>query len=403
MALLTLGAIGAQAQISLSEIRIDQPGTDSDEYFELAGTPGSALDGFTYLVIGDGTGGSGVIEAVVDLSGLTIGTSGFFVAAEGTFTLGVADLVTSLNFENSDNVTHLLVQGFSGANGQDLDTDDDGALDTQPWTSVADCLALVEDAGSGELTYCTNSLGPDGTFVPGHAFLCPSGWTIGAFDTATGDDTPGATNACADVGPQVNLNEIRIDQPGGDDDEYFELEGTAGGSLDGFTYLVIGDGTGGSGVIEAVVDLAGSVIDANGFFVAAEATFTLGTADLTIDLNFENSDNVTHLLVRDFTGANGDDLDADDDGTLDTLPWTEITDCVALVETVGSGELTYCTTVDRARRHLRAGSLAVLRHRMADRSLRPGRRNGHSWRSQRLCRPTDRRRPQRDPYRPAGG
>ena len=342
--LLAALAASATAQVSLNEIRIDQPGTDNDEYFELAGAPATPLDGFTYLVIGDGSGGSGVIEAVVDLTGQTIDAGGFFVAAEGSFSLGTTNLTNDLNFENSDNVTHLLVQGFSGANGQDLDTDDDGTLDTQPWTSVADCLALVEDAGSGELTYCTSSLGPDGTFVPGHAILCPSGWTIGAFDTATGDDTPGASNTCADTGPQVALSEIRIDQPGGDDDEYFELEGTAGGSLDGFTYLVIGDGTGGSGVIEAAVDLTGSAIDANGFFVAAESTFTLGIANLTTSLNFENSDNVTHLLVQDFTGANGDDLDIDDDGIFDTLPWSEITDCVALVETVGGGELTYCTT-----------------------------------------------------------
>ena len=93
------------------------------------------------------------------------------------------------------------------------------------------------------------------------------------------------------AGPAV-INEIRIDQPGSDVDEYFELSGPAGESLDGLTYLVIGDGTGGSGVIEAVVDLSGATIPAGGFFVAAEASFTLGTADLTTSLGFENSDNV---------------------------------------------------------------------------------------------------------------
>jgi hypothetical protein len=72
----------------LSEIRIDQPGTDDDEYFELSGDPGAALEGLTYLVIGDGAGGSGVIEAVVDLSGQSVPTNGFFVAVESTFALG---------------------------------------------------------------------------------------------------------------------------------------------------------------------------------------------------------------------------------------------------------------------------------------------------------------------------
>ena len=190
---------GAQAA-TISEVRIDQSGTDNDEYFELAGTSGTSLTGLTYLVVGDGAGGSGTIEAVVDLTGQTIPGSGFFVAAEATFTLGTADLTTSLNFENSDNVTHLLVNGFSGANGNDLDTDDDGTLDVTPWTAIVDLIALVEEAnppGGTEFHYGPPSVGPDGAFVPGHAYSCPSGWEIGAFDPAGGDDTPGAANSCA--------------------------------------------------------------------------------------------------------------------------------------------------------------------------------------------------------------
>ena len=48
-----LAAAPLTAQPQLNEIRIDQSGTDDDEYFELTGTPSSSLDGFTYLVIGD--------------------------------------------------------------------------------------------------------------------------------------------------------------------------------------------------------------------------------------------------------------------------------------------------------------------------------------------------------------
>jgi len=188
----------AVRNVYINEIRIDQPGGDSDEYFELAGEADTALDGLTYLVIGDGAGGSGVIEAVVDLSGQTVSTEGYFVAAESSFssTLGTADLTTDLNFENSDNVTHLLVSGFSGSGGDDLDTDDDGVLDTDPWSEVLDCVALVEDLSSGEEIYCPTTVGPDGEYVPGHVFFCPDGWQIGAFDPEGGDDTPGAFNNC---------------------------------------------------------------------------------------------------------------------------------------------------------------------------------------------------------------
>lgn len=101
--------------LRINEIRVDQPGTDNDEYFELFGDPGASLNGLTYLVIGDGAGGSGVIEAVVDLSGLSLDANGYFVAAEGSFGLGISDLTASLNFENGDSVTHLLVSDFTGA------------------------------------------------------------------------------------------------------------------------------------------------------------------------------------------------------------------------------------------------------------------------------------------------
>ena len=340
---LTMAASPLAAQVSINEIRIDQPSTDNDEYFELAGPAATDLSALTYLVIGDGsggTGGSGVIEAVVSLSGSSVTASGFFVAAESTFTLGTADLTTSINFENSDNVTHLLVRDFTGSNGQDLDTDDDGALDSSPWLELVDCIGLVETVGSGELIYCADTVGPDGAFVPGHVIDCPGGFKIGAFSPAGGNDTPGSFNDCGQV--SVEISEIRIDQPGTDNDEYFELAGDAGDALDGLTYLVIGDGAGGSGVIESVVSLGGSSVPASGFFVAAESTFTIGAADLTTSINFENSDNVTHLVVRDFTGSNGQDLDTDDDGALDSSPWLELVDCIGLVETVGSGDLIYC-------------------------------------------------------------
>lgn len=198
------GATQASAQLAINEIRIDQTSTDNDEYFELIGIPMGDLSGLTYLVIGDGAGGSGTIEAVVDLTGQAIPASGFFVAAEATFTLGVADFTTTLNFENSDNVTHLLVNGFTGADGDDLDTDDDCVLDVLPWTGVVDGVALIEEANPPAGTEChyadeliLPTVGPDGSFVPGQVGRDPDGtgpWIIGAFDPASGTDTPGASN-----------------------------------------------------------------------------------------------------------------------------------------------------------------------------------------------------------------
>ncbi len=230
----------------INEIRIDQPGSDVDEYFELAGDPGADLTGLTYLVIGDGTGGSGVIEAVVDLTGQTIDTAGFFVAAESSFTLGTADLTTTLNFENSDNVTHLVVRDFTGSDGDDLDTDDDGVLDVTPWSAVVDSVALIETVGSGDLVYSSTRVGPDDVFVPGHVFLCADGWRIGAF--GGGQDTPGAENAC--TAPEVTHSIFDIQfttDPGGaspEDGNFVVTTGVVTAVEDGGDAVWIQDGEG---------------------------------------------------------------------------------------------------------------------------------------------------------------
>ena len=203
IAMFAVAAGQALAAPRINEVRIDQPSTDNDEYFELTGTPGESLDGLTYIVIGDGTAlqASGVIEMVLSLNGKTIAADGFLLVAEGTFTNvfapGTPDFTPAganpLNFENDDNMTHMLVRGFTGTNGQDLDTNDDGVLDVTPWTEVVDSIALVKSlASSGtERWYGTNTIGPDGSFVPGHAFRLPDGtgaWRVGNFDG--GEDSP---------------------------------------------------------------------------------------------------------------------------------------------------------------------------------------------------------------------
>ncbi|MCH7702716.1 MAG: hypothetical protein IID37_13620 [Planctomycetes bacterium] len=205
--------------ITINELRIAQSGADDDQYFELCGGADASLDGLTYLVIGDpgdNDPGSGVIEAVVDLTGSTIPADGLFFAAEDTFTLNGAtpDLITTLNFEGSDNVTHLLVRDFTGADGDDLDIDDDGVLDSEPWSAIVDCIGLVESVDSGDLLYCDTTIGPDGSFVPAHGYRCEdcSGdWLVGLFSPLD-FDTPGELNACAPTGaccsPEGECTEI---------------------------------------------------------------------------------------------------------------------------------------------------------------------------------------------------
>ena len=44
-------------QVVINEVRIDQSGSDADEYFELAGPAGQSLTGLSYIVLGDSSAG----------------------------------------------------------------------------------------------------------------------------------------------------------------------------------------------------------------------------------------------------------------------------------------------------------------------------------------------------------
>ena len=200
--LLGLGLASSTQAIVINEIRIDQSGPDRDEYFELAGNAGESLDGLSYLVLGDSRrGGSGVIESVTRLDGLRIADDGLFLATEDSFSLGSRrDLVTRLNFENGDNVTHLLVRDFSAKNGDDLDSDDDGLLDILPWSDILDSLAFSDASGRGDRLYSSTLLSSASGAPPAHAFRDTARqgiWQAGTL--ATGNDTAGRANAVTAV------------------------------------------------------------------------------------------------------------------------------------------------------------------------------------------------------------
>ncbi|HJO15333.1 MAG TPA: hypothetical protein QF800_00435, partial [Phycisphaerales bacterium] len=158
-----------QGDVVLNEARLNQPGDDDDEYVEFIGTPGHSLDGLAFIVIGDGSGsGFGVIEEAIMLDGFSINAAGFFLIGEPTLTIGVPDYAYELNFESGDQTTHMLVTGFTGLLNDDLDTDDDGTLDLEPWTNIVDCVAFVgPDPAAGDPVYCDTHVGPDGDYTPG--------------------------------------------------------------------------------------------------------------------------------------------------------------------------------------------------------------------------------------------
>ena len=203
------------AEPVINEFSASTTGTDV-EYVELFGTAGADYSAYTLLEIeGDSESNEGTVDEVIATG--TADAAGFWLANLAANTL-----------ENGT-LTLLLVKNFSGALGADLDTNDDGVLDSAPWEALVDAVA-VNDGGAGDLTYGMPALGPnyDGQsdFAPGGASRIPDGadtdtaadWVRNDFDLAgipgyTGTpipgeayNTPGAPNRAvptADVPPTV--------------------------------------------------------------------------------------------------------------------------------------------------------------------------------------------------------
>lgn len=210
----TVNGAEVNGTIHLNEIRIDQPGADADEYVELKGPPGASLDGLWFVVIGDGAAaqGSGVIEAMVNLTGKSILPDGYFLIGESSMTITTPDLVTNLNFENGDNVTHMLLRGLTAANGADLDAEDDCVLDQGAFIEVIDAITIgtgiTPPVAGAECGYAT-VVAPEKDAQAMHVMRCRSGgWVRGSDAVIGGDDTPGAVNGCDATGSacQGDLN-----------------------------------------------------------------------------------------------------------------------------------------------------------------------------------------------------
>lgn len=159
----------------------------------------------------------------------------------------------------------------------------------------------------------------------------------------------------------VRLSEIFVNPPGTDDgQEFIELGGTPGASLNDYGIVVFeGDGSN-AGVVDQALDLAGQSLGANGLFLRRDGagTIVVGTVPALLAgpnaatvlqvanfADFENGSS-TFLLVAKNGGtlpAVGTDLDSDNDGTLNVgaLGVLTVVDAVALIENDGAANVGY--------------------------------------------------------------
>ncbi|HNS52525.1 MAG TPA: ExeM/NucH family extracellular endonuclease [Anaerolineae bacterium] len=323
----------------INEFSASTAGTDV-EWVEVYGSPDTDYSAYTILELeGDSGSTFGTVDEVIPV-GLT-DAAGFWLGN-----------LASNALENGT-ISLLLVKDFSGSPGQDLDTDDDGVLDVTPWTELTDDVA-VNDGGAGDLTYASTVLtvGYDGLpFAPGGASRYPDGtdtdttadWFRNDFDLAgiPGYDgtpifgeaynTPGLPNQLvppAIEGPVINEYSASTT---GVDFEFVEVYASPSTDYSAYTILEIeGDSNSAMGTVDEVIPVG--TTDAAGFWLASLAADTLENGSITL------------LLVKDFTGSAGQDLDTDDDGVLDVTPWTEIADDLAANDG-GTGDLSYSLTV----------------------------------------------------------
>jgi hypothetical protein len=197
----------------INEFVASHTGTDNHEYVEIFGDPSTSYSTLTIVQIEGDASVAGTIDSATPVGSTDAG--GYWVS-------GFLN-----NVLENNTMTLLLVENFTGTVGNDLDTDNNGTLDSTPWSSILDAVA-VSDGGATDRTYGTPVLttGYDGlAFWPGGASRIPNGtdtdavsdWARNDFDLeglpgfdgtpVTGEalNTPGAVNQLSYFdGPVIN-------------------------------------------------------------------------------------------------------------------------------------------------------------------------------------------------------
>jgi hypothetical protein len=322
----------------INEFVVNHTGTDTREYLEVFGPPSADLSSLTILEIeGDGTG-AGIVDGV-----FSVGPTD----ADGLWAVGYFT-----NMIENGTITLLLVENFTGTQGMDLDTDNDGVFDSTPWSGIIDGVAVIDAYGTN-LAYTAVTLAAffDGApYTPGGASRIPNGtdtdtaadWTRNDFDGAgltgfpgsptVGEalNTPGELNELVEPAGDPIINEFVASHAGPDTLEFVEVLGDPDTGYSNFRILQIeGDGTN-AGRVDAIRTVG--VTDADGYWVTNFMSGVLENGSMTL------------LLVENSSASLGMDLDTDNDGTLDSTPWSRLVDDIAVLNG-GSSDQVYSSIV----------------------------------------------------------
>jgi endonuclease/exonuclease/phosphatase family metal-dependent hydrolase len=163
----------------INEFVFNHTGTDFNEYVEILATPNTDYFDIWVLQL-EGDSDKGQIDVA-----RRFGT---------TDAHGLRTTFYQVNdFENGTS-TLILVEGFTGSEGDDVDTDNDGVIDNMPWTRRLDDCVAVSDGGPTDVVYCDLVLERDfdgGIFTVGGASRIPNGTDTGAVSDWVRNDFSG--------------------------------------------------------------------------------------------------------------------------------------------------------------------------------------------------------------------
>ncbi|MDA8744251.1 lamin tail domain-containing protein [Rubripirellula amarantea] len=155
--------------VTINEFRVNSSGGSITDFIELVGDPNSGFAGYSLVLI-SGEFSPGSIDDIVDLSSGIADANGFLlITDDGTSVATDPGDVLDASFNPFGSPqTILIVEGLlpTAAAGDDLDTDDDGTLDTVPWTSVLASLSIIDGDANADVNYSAEVFGPDGNFTP---------------------------------------------------------------------------------------------------------------------------------------------------------------------------------------------------------------------------------------------
>ena len=381
------------AEVLINEVHVNPPnalgimGDGNFEYIELKSTTGgdeSATD--LTLVILDTSGANvGKVEEAWALTSLRTGSNGLLLLGNGYDSPQGGPWSASLeantrgadpsglgddNIGPNDAFSLLLVRNFTGLQDADLDADNNGVLDSTPWSAIVDSVGLGESGVNR--TYApadlTQAFKPDnlsrieGNLTPNSAGAWYGGEIGGTlpmdiafseeiFGGFKGQATPGRRNQSGSAAlAEIRINEINVNPPPSNDAnfEYIEITSANGGSVitDGYHLVVIDSKSDNDADIGQPQNLRGNIREAwdlSGFSTGANGLMLIGdnyqvfqpwgnllesATVLREPAGFGSgdigaNDGFTLLLVSGFTGTVGMDLDPDDNGTLNTKPWSK--------------------------------------------------------------------------------